>query len=41
MSIFLMYLGKDLPTQQQMHAAVSTLIKKIKNKLDEKNQTPA
>ena len=41
MSIFLMYLGKDLPTQQQMHAAVSNLIKKIKNKLDEKNQTPA
>lgn len=30
MSVFLMFVGKDLPTQQQMHNAVSNLINKIK-----------
>jgi ribonuclease P protein component len=39
MSMFLMYVGKDLPTQQQMHTAVSNLINKIKHQLDEKNKT--
>ena len=39
MSMFLMYVGKDLPTQQQMHTAVSNLINKIKYQLDEKNKT--
>ena len=41
MSVFLMFVGKDLPTQQQMHTAVSNLINKIKHQLDEKNKTTA
>lgn len=41
MALFLMYIGKDLPTLQQLHLAVELTIKKIKQQLDEKNQTPA
>ena len=40
-ALFLMYLGKDLPTLQQLHTCVALLIKKMKHQLDEKNQTPA
>lgn len=41
MALFLMYIGKDLPTLQQLHLAVELTIKKIKQQLDEKDQTPA
>ena len=40
-ALFLMYLGKELPTLQQLNASVELLIKKMKLQLDEKNQIPA
>ncbi len=38
-SIFFIYVGKELPTQQQMHEAVLTIINKLINRFDEKNKT--
>ena len=37
-SIFFIYVGKELPTQQQMHEAVLSIINKLINRFDEKNK---